>query len=105
MPRLGVLACCLSIRQVQLYHQRPMGGWCLMRVGCNMSSMSLGWSLFPSKVIIVLALVNSDMSPAGTQVPQQDPGVLLYSLLVLLPQDCCAFQLVPMCIMLGVRLN
>ena len=34
------------------------------------SSMSLGWSLLPSNVIIVLALVNSAMSPAGTQVSQ-----------------------------------
>ena len=31
-----------------------------------MSSMSLGWSLFPSTVIIVLACVNSAVSPAGT---------------------------------------
>ena len=29
--------------------------------------MSLGWSLLPSTVIIVLALVNSALSPAGTQ--------------------------------------
>ena len=66
MPRLGVLACCLSICQVRLYHQRPVGGWCLMRVGRDMSSMSPGWSLLPSTVIIVLALVNSAVFPAGT---------------------------------------
>ena len=30
---VGVLACCSSICQVQLYHQRSMCGWCLMRVG------------------------------------------------------------------------
>ena len=66
----GVLACCSSVRQVRLYHQRPMCGWCLMRVGRDVSSASPGWSLLPSKVIIVLALVNSAMSPAGTQVSQ-----------------------------------
>ena len=37
-----------------------------MRVGCNVSSVSPGWSLLPSTVIIVLALVNSTVSPAGT---------------------------------------
>ena len=41
-------------------------GWCLRCVGCNTSSMSLGWSLLPSTVIIVLALVNSTVSPVGT---------------------------------------
>ena len=71
----------------------------------NVSSMSPGWSLLPSKVIIVLTLVNSTMSPAGTQVSQQDPGVPLYSLLVLLPQDGCAFRLVSVCIMLGATLS
>ena len=76
-----------------------------MHVGHDASSTSLGWSLLPSKVIIVLALVNSAVSPAGTQVSQQDLGVLLYSLLVLLPQDCCAFWLVPMCIVLGATLS
>ena len=54
-----------SIHQVQLYHQRPTCGWCLMRVGCDMSSASLGWSLLPLTVIIVLALVNSTVSPVG----------------------------------------
>ena len=43
-----------------------MGGWCLTRVGRDASSASLGWRLLPSTVIIVLALVNSTMSPAGT---------------------------------------
>ena len=78
-----------------------MCGWCLTHVGRDTSSMSPGWSLLPSKVIIVLALVNSTVSPVGTQVSQRDLGVPLYSLLVPLPQDCCAFWLVPMCIMLG----
>ena len=82
-----------------------MCGWCLTRVGRNVSSASLGWSLLPSNVIIVLALVNSAVSPAGTFVSQQDPGVLLCSLLVPLPQDCCAFWLVPMCIVIGVTLK
>ena len=40
--------------------------WCLMCVGRNASSTSLGWSLLPSSVIIVLALVNSAVSPKGT---------------------------------------
>ena len=44
----------------------PTYGWCLMRVGHNVSSASLGWSLLPSSVIIVLALVNSVVSPKGT---------------------------------------
>ena len=58
MPRWRVLACGSSIRQVRLYHQRPMCGWCLTCVGRDASSMS--------NVIIVLALVNSTVSPAGT---------------------------------------
>ena len=37
-----------------------------MRVGGDTSSASLGWSLLPSTVIIVLVLVNSAVSPAGT---------------------------------------
>ena len=63
---VGVLACCLSIRQVQLYHQRPTGGWCLTRVGRDTSNAFLGWSLLPSTVIIVLAMVNSAVFPVGT---------------------------------------
>ena len=82
-----------------------MCSWCLTRVGHDVSSASPGWSLLPSNVIIVLALVNSAMSPVGTQVSQQDLGVPLYSLLVPLPQDCCAFRLVPVCIMLGATLK
>ena len=66
MPWWGVLACCSSIHQVQLYHQRPMCGWCLMHVGRDVSSISPGWSLLPSTVIIVLALVNRAVSPAST---------------------------------------
>ena len=76
-----------------------------MHIGCDASSASPGWSLLPSNVIIVLAMVNSAVSPAGTQVSQRDLGVPLYSLYVLLPQDCCAFWLVPVCIMLGATLN
>ena len=63
---VGVLACCSSVCQVQLYHQRPTGGWCLTRVGRDASSASPGWSLLPSIVIIVLVLVNSAVSPVGT---------------------------------------
>ena len=63
---VGVLACCSSIHQVQLYHQRPACGWCLPCVGRDVSSMSLGWSLLPLTVIIVLAFFNSTVSPVGT---------------------------------------
>ena len=66
MPRFRALACCSSVCQVQRYHQRPVGGWCLMCVGCDASSASPGWSLLPSTVVIVLALVNSTVSPVGT---------------------------------------
>ena len=38
----GVLACCSSACQVQLYHQRSMCGWCLTHVGHDTSSASLG---------------------------------------------------------------
>ena len=71
---VGVLACCLSICQVRLYNQRPMGGWCLTCVGCDASSTSLGWSLLPSTVIIVLVLVNNAMSPVGTSSISMRPG-------------------------------
>ena len=63
---LGVLACCSSVCQARLYHQRPACGWCLMCVGHNASSASLGWSLLPLTVIIVLAFVNSAISQVGT---------------------------------------
>ena len=43
----------------------PMYGLCLMCVGHDASSTSLGWSILPSNVIIVLALVNSAVSPGG----------------------------------------
>ena len=43
----------------------PAYGWCLTRVGRDTSSASLGWSLLPSSVIIVLALVNSAVSHRG----------------------------------------
>ena len=66
MPRFRVLACCSSVCHIRLYYQRPAGGWCLMHVGRDASSTSPGWSLLPSTVIIVLALVNSAVSPAGT---------------------------------------
>ena len=66
----GVLACCSSIHQVRLYCLRPTLGWCLMRAGHDASNASLGWSLLPLNVIIVLALVNSAVSPVGIQVSQ-----------------------------------
>ena len=43
-------------------------------VGCNTSSASPGGSLLPSTVIIMLALVNSAMSPAGTHNYLKRPG-------------------------------
>ena len=75
-----------------------MYGWCPMRVGHDASSTSLGWSLLPSSILIVLALVNSDVPHQGTWVSQRGLGVLPHSLTVLLPQDCCAFWLVPVSI-------
>ena len=74
MPWWGVLACCSSVRQVGLYHQRPAGGWCLTCVARNASSTSPGWSLLPSTVIIVLALFNSAVSPAGISSISTRPG-------------------------------
>ena len=52
-----------------------------MHVGRDASSTSPGWSLLPSTVIIVLALVNSAVSPAGTSGISMRPGsaaLLLY---------------------------
>ena len=83
----------------------PAYSWCPMRVGHNVSSVSLGWSLLPSSVLIVLALVNSDIPYRGTWVSQRDPGVLPHSLTVPIPQDCCAFWLVPMSIMVEATLK
>ena len=71
---VGVLACCSFVHQVRLYHQRPTGGWCLRHVGRDASSASPGWSLLPSTVIIVLALVNNAVSPAGTSSISMRPG-------------------------------
>ena len=45
-----------------------------MRVGRDTSSMSPGWSLLSSTVIIVLALVHSTVSPAGTSSILMRPG-------------------------------
>ena len=73
-----------------------------MRVGRDTSSTSPGWSLLPSSVLSVLALVNSDIPHRGTWVSQRDPGVLPHSLTVPLPQDCCAFWLVPVSIVVEV---
>ena len=79
-----------------------MYGWCPMHVGCDASSLSLGWSLPPSIVLIVLALVNSVVLHRGTWVSQRDLGVPPHSLTVPLPQDCCAFWFVPMSIVVEV---
>ena len=45
-----------------------------MHVGHDASSTSLGWSLLPSTVIIVLALINSAVSPVGTSSISTRPG-------------------------------
>ena len=44
----------------------PAYGWCLTHVGHDTSSASPGWSLLSSSVIILLALVDSAVSPKGT---------------------------------------
>ena len=80
----------------------PAHGWCPTRAGHDASSVSPGWSLLPSSILIVLALVNSDIPHLGTWVSQQEPGVPPHSLTVPLPQDCCAFRLVPMSIVVEV---
>ena len=61
-----VLAYSLLVCWVRLCYQRPLCGWCLTCVGHDASSTSPAGSLLPSTVIIVLALVNSTVSPAGT---------------------------------------
>ena len=76
-----------------------------MHVGHDASSASPAWSLLPSSVLIVLALVNSDVPHRGTWVSQQDPGVPPRSLTVLLPQDCCAFPLLPVSIVVEATLK
>ena len=82
--------CCMCISHMTFYYKRSVnalvggsGLWfvrssgstlspetCVWLVpnacGRDTSSASLGWSLLPSNVIIVLALVNSTVSPAGT---------------------------------------
>ena len=101
----------LSAQKALMFHKvlcspgsslAPTYGWCLTCIGCDTSSVSLGWSLLPSSILVVLVLVNSDIPHQGTRVSQRDPGVLPHSLTVPLPQDCHAFQLVPMSIMVGV---
>ena len=48
----------------------PVYSWCPTCAGRNTSSMSPGWSLLPSSVLIVLALVNSGIPHWGTWVSQ-----------------------------------
>ena len=52
----------------------PVYSWCPMCVGCDASSMSLGWSLLPSSVLIVLALVNSNIPHWGDLGIPTRPG-------------------------------
>ena len=52
----------------------PPYGWCPMRVGCDASSVSPGWSLLPSSVFIVLALVNSNVPHRGDLSISTRPG-------------------------------
>ena len=49
----------------QAHDWSPANGWCLTCVGCDASSTSPCWSLLPSSIIIVLALVNSALSCRG----------------------------------------
>ena len=98
MPWWGVLACCLSVCQVQLYHQRRTGGWCPTRVGHDMSSVSLGWSLLPSTVFIMLALVNMTVSPAGTSSISTRPGSA-----ALLPVSTASTGL--LCLLVGAHVH
>ena len=95
---VGVLACCSSIHQVRLYHQKPACGWCLMCVGRDASSTSLGWSLLPSTVIIVLVLVNSTVSPVGTPSISMRPGSA-----ALLPVSTASKGL--LCLSVGARVH
>ena len=48
----------------------PTYGWCLTRVGHDASSTSLGWSLLPSSILVVLVFINSDIPHRGTRVSQ-----------------------------------
>ena len=48
--------------------------WCLTRVGRDVSSTSPGWSLLPSSVIIVLALVHRAVSHRGDLGISTRPG-------------------------------
>ena len=73
MPRLGFLPVVpLFIRFDSI--TRDLRVLVLTCVGHNASSASPGWSLLPSTVIIVLALVNSTVSPAGTSSISTRPG-------------------------------
>ena len=74
MPRLGLLALGLWFVRSSGLPLPPAYGWCLTRVGRDASSTSLGWSLLPSSVIIVLALVNSTVSPEGDLGISTRPG-------------------------------
>ena len=57
------------------------------------------WSLLPSTVLSVFSCVlfHCMCSDTHAQVSQESPGVLPTPQLVPPPQDCCAFQLVPLC--------
>ena len=52
----------------------PVSGWCPTRVGHKASSVSPDWSLLPSSIFIVLALVNSDVSYQGDLGISTRPG-------------------------------
>ena len=73
----------------------PTYGWCLTRVGHDTSP---GWSLLPSSVIIVLALVNSAASPEGTSGISTRPGSV-----VPLPVSAASTEL--LCLSVGARVH
>ena len=57
------------------------------------------WSLLPSTVLSMFTCVlfHCTCSDTHAQVFQESPGVPPIPQLVPPPQDCCAFQLVPLC--------
>ena len=76
----------------------PMYGWCLTHVGHDMSSVSPGWSLLPSSVIIVLALVNSTVSTQGDLGISMRPGSVAS-----LPVSTASTGL--LCLLVGARVH
>ena len=79
--------------------------WHPAHVGRDKSSTSLGWNLLSSTVIIVLALVNSTVSPAGTSSISTRPRTATLLPVSTISKGLLHLCLVPMCIVLGVTLR